>query len=405
MIPVPKKDSVRGPRSAAATLSALLVTAALVAAALAGCSAAGAAGGQARAGTPAGPRIAFNTAQCGGRWHAAAGMRTFQVVNQSGAAAEIYLINPADGAIFGAIDGMGPDTTRPMQVDLGSGTYAFQCAVEDTDPVTGPSVHVSGHVKGQPGILPVTNDDLIGPSKEYHAYVTAGLVRLVAQTAALAADVKSGNLAAAKKAWLTAHLTYETLGAAYGTFGNFDDEIDGRPDGLIGGVHSAKWTGFYRVEYGLWHGESAPSLAKAAGQLLGYVHGLKAAFPAMEIDFLDLGLRTHEILENALEFQLTGHDDYGSGTTLATVAANITGTRELLTILHPLLVTRYTGLPAVYTWLSRLEQLVNAQHKPDGRWTPVSGLSTTAREQIDAAASQALQELAPIAAITEPRRV
>ena len=55
----------------------------------------------------------------------------------------------------------------------------------------------------------------------------------------------------------------------------------------------------------------------------------------MEVDLLDVGLRTHEILENALQFQLTGHDDYGSGTTLATTAANITGTRELLTILHP----------------------------------------------------------------------
>ena len=73
--------------------------------------------------------------------------------------------------------------------------------------------------------------------------------------------------------------------------------------------------------------------------------GLQAAFPAMEVDLLDIGLRTHEILENALEFQLTGQDDYGSGTTLATTAANITGTRELLQILHPLLVARYRGLP------------------------------------------------------------
>jgi iron uptake system component EfeO len=125
----------------------------------------------------------------------------------------------------------------------------------------------------------------------------------------------------------------------------------------------------------------------------------------MEIDLLDIGLRTHEILENALEFQLTGHDDYGSGTTLATVAANITGTEELLTILHPLLVTRYPGLPAVYTWLSRLRTLVDAQRRPDGTWIPVSQLSTSAREQIDSAAGQALEDLAPIAAITEPRRV
>jgi hypothetical protein len=34
----------------------------------------------------------------------------------------------------------------------------------------------------------------------------------------------------------------------------------------------------------------------------------------------------------------------------------------------------------------------------------VSRLSTIQRQQIDAAAGQVLQELAPIAAITEPRR-
>src|SRR5208282_2618098 len=150
------------------------------------------------------------------------------------------------------------------------------------------------------------------------------------------------------------------LGAAYDAFGPFDGEINGRPDGLAGGVNSPRWTGFYRLEYGLWHGQSARDLTPIADTLDANVRALRTSWPSTEINLLDIGLRTHEILENALEFQLTGHDDYGSGTTLATVAANITGTRELLTILHPLLVTRYSGLPAVYTWLSRLQQLVDA---------------------------------------------
>jgi iron uptake system EfeUOB component EfeO/EfeM len=123
----------------------------------------------------------------------------------------------------------------------------------------------------------------------------------------------------------------------------------------------------------------------------------------MEIPLIDIGLRTHEILENALEFQLTGHDDYGSGTTLATTLANIQGTRELLSLLHPLLVTRYPGLPGVYTWLNRLQTLLEAEHQPDGTWVPVAQLPESARQDIDAACSQALQELAPIASIAEPR--
>jgi iron uptake system component EfeO len=378
------------PRRAAAWLAA----GAALAAAASGCAAS----------TPAAANlISVTTGACGGRWHLTPGWHTFTVRNASSEAAEVDLIDPGNGAIYAEIEALGPDTSQPMPVHVGSGRYAFRCLLEDTDPITGPSVRVGGHARGAVAILPVTDNDLVGPADAYHAYVTAGLRVLARQTRALAADIRAGDLARARAGWLPAHLTYERLGAAYGTFGNFDTEIDGRATGLVAGVHSHYFTGFYRLEYGLWHGQSAQQLRGPAGVLLRDVLGLQAAFPAMEVDLLDIGLRTHEILENALQFQLTGIDDYGSGTTLATTAANITGTRELLTILQPILAVRYAGLPAVYTWLNRLQRLVDAQ-RHGGAWTPVSKLGTYSREQIDAAASQSLQELAPIAVITEPRR-
>ncbi len=73
-------------------------------------------------------------------------------------------------------------------------------------------------------------------------------------------------------------------------------------------------------------------------------------------------------------------------------------------MLHPLLAARYPGLPAAYAGLVRLDRLVTTARRPGGRWTPVSQLGTSQREQIDAAAGQVLEELAPIASITEPRR-
>jgi iron uptake system EfeUOB component EfeO/EfeM len=305
---------------AAVTRAAVMTAAVMTAAAglLTGCAATG--------GTAA-AAIAVTSAACGSRWHLAApGWHTFTIRNGSTAAAEVDLVNPASGAIYAEVAALGPDTSRPMPVDVGSGTYAFRCLLEDTDPVTGPSVRVGGHVRGAAAVLPVTDNELIGPAREYHAYVTAGLRVLTRQTRVLAADIRAGQLTRARAAWLPAHLTYERLGAAYGTFGNFDTDIDGRPDALLHGVSDRHFTGFYRVEYGLWHGQSGRRLSRAASQLSHDVAALRAAFPGMEVDLLDLGLRTHEILENALQFQLTGHDNYGSGTTLATTGANITGT-------------------------------------------------------------------------------
>jgi iron uptake system component EfeO len=348
--------------------------------------------------------ISVNNASCGGTWTLAKpGWHTFTVYNGDNVGGEVDLIDPKTGGVYGEIDQLGPATTQTMSLDVGSGKYAFRCLFDDTDPLTGSTVTVPGHVKGFAPTVPVTFDELVGPAKEYQAYVAAGLKTLVGLTETLAGDIQRGDLAAARSAWLPAHLQYETLGAAYDAFGPFDDEIDGRADAL--GVNNPQWTGFYRLEYGLWHGQSASELTPYGNELAADVRSLLATWPTMEIPLIDMGLRTHEIMENALEFQLTGHDDYGSGTTLATVLANIQGDRELLSLLHPLLVSRYPGLPAVYTWLDRLQALLEAEHQPDGTWVPVSQLPQSASQAIDAACGQLLEELAPIASIAEPRNM
>jgi iron uptake system EfeUOB component EfeO/EfeM len=350
--------------------------------------------------------ITVSSNQCGGAWRVPGpGWHTFEIDNQSTGGGEVDLVDPVNGAVYAETENTGPGTTTPMTLDVGSGTYAFLCLFNDFSPLKGARVTVGGDVRGTRAIAPVTDNETIPLAKEYQAYTLAGLKVLAHETATLAADLRdAGNgqgLATAKRDWLTAHLRYQTLGAAYGTFGAYDDEIDGRADAV--GLSSPKWTGFYRLEYGLWHGQSAAVLAPVAATLVKDVNALLAWWPTQEMPLSDVGLRTHEILENALEFQLTGHDDYGSGTTLATTLANIAGTREVLGLLHPLLRTRYPGLPAVYSGLSRLQSLLEKQDRPNGWWVPVSALPATTRQEIDAACGAVLQSLAPIASITEPR--
>jgi iron uptake system component EfeO len=351
--------------------------------------------------------ITVSSNQCGGAWTVPGpGWHTFQIDNQSTGGGEIDLVDPANGAVYAEVTNTGPGTTTPMTVDLGSGRYAFLCLFNDFNPLTGARVTVAGNARGAPAILPVSYNQTIPYAKKYQAYTEAGLKVLSRETAVLAADVKRASeggqgLAAAKRDWLTAHLQYQTLGAAYGTFGDYDDAIDGRAD--VTGLSSPRWTGFYRLEYGLWHAQTAAQLTPVAAGLAKSVNALLAWWPTQQIPLSDVGLRTHEILENALEFQLTGHDDYGSGTTLATTLANMAGTRQLLALLRPLLVPRYPGLPGVYTALGRLQSLLEQEHRPNGSWVPVSALPASSREAIDAAAGEALQSLAPVASITEPR--
>jgi iron uptake system EfeUOB component EfeO/EfeM len=346
--------------------------------------------------------VTVSTNQCGGGWQVSgSGWHTLEIDNQGTSGGEIDLVDPANGAVYAEIENSGPGTTNPISIDFGSGKYALLCLFSDSNPLPGATVTVAGHATGSKAVLPVTYNDLVPYAKEYETIEEAAIKVLAAQTATLDAAVRSGNLAAARRDWLTAHQQYETLGDAYSAFGNFDTEIDGRADAT--GVNSSQWTGFFRLEYGLWHGQSLTALGPVADTLNEYVGQLATWWPTQQVPLADLGRRAHEVIENALQFQLTGHDDYGSGSTLASTAAAITASRVLLNLLRPLLVPRDPQLPEVYSGLSQLQSLLDKERLPNGGWVPGSQLPTTTRQAIDAAAGQVLQELAPIASITEPR--
>lgn len=343
--------------------------------------------------------IEADVTACGSGWtHPHAGTQVLALRNDGATAADVRLIDPKTGAVFAEAEGLGPGVTRRLRLDLGGGAYAFRCGDDGGgDPVTGPVTRVPGPPGGGPGIVPVTDDDLYAPARAYTKYVAAGLDRLVGRTRELRAAVDEGDLGAARAAWTPAHVAYERLGAAYGTFGDFDGAIDGTTAGLPGGVHDPHFTGFHRLEYGLWHGESASSLREVADRLDHDAHALKADFANQRMDPGDLPLRAHEILENTLQFQLTGRADEGSGTTLRTAAANIEGTREVLSVLRPIIAPRYAALLKVDAWLDRMDTLLKGR-------SSVDDLSTADRERLDGAAGQLLELLAPIATIAEPRR-
>ncbi|MFI5713971.1 EfeM/EfeO family lipoprotein [Kribbella sp. NPDC051620] len=318
---------------------------------------------------------------------------------------EVDLIDPATGGIYAEVEGLAPNTSRPMQVNLGRASYAFRCLAEDTDAVIGPTIQVmEGPPPPTPAILPVTGQDLVGAVTEYRGYVGAALVTLAGEVGALVRTLRGGDLAASRAAWLGAHLAYERLGAAYDTFGDFADRIDGMPDGLAGGVRDPGFGGLRRIEYGLWHGQSPASLVAVGTGLATAVAGLREDFPKERTDPNDLPLRAHEIMENALQFELTGQADQGSGTGLATIGANLDGTQAVLRALAPVMTKRYSGWPQVATWIATTRGLVAKGHRPDGTWVAPTALSQPNRMRLNAAVSQLVEVLAPIAAIGDVRR-
>ncbi|MFI2636186.1 iron uptake transporter permease EfeU [Streptomyces collinus] len=351
-----------------------------------------------------GETVAVSETACGQGFTAPEpGRQDFLMHNTGNQTSEVYLIDPSSNAVYGEIEGLAPGTTRDLVATVAGGTYAWRCVPADGKAVTSKAVRVGG-AAGAHAVVPVSERDLAAPLKAYRAYVDRGLATLVTQTGKLSDDIRAGHLGAARADWLTAHRTYASLGAAYGTFEDFDQKIDGRPDGLPGGVHDKDFTGFLRIEYGLWHGEPAAGLKGVAQQLAEDSAGLRKAFPHQDFDSSDLPLRAHEILENTLQFELTGDTDQGSGTGLATADANLAGTRELLSALKPLLTTRAPRLlPTVDADIARLQKLLDSAHHGTG-WTPVDRLDRAAKARLDGATGQLLEDLSPVPDLLEVRK-
>ncbi|QUW83746.1 FTR1 family protein [Streptomyces mirabilis] len=352
------------------------------------------------------PVVEVSVADCGKGFTAPKpGRQTFQVRNTGSRTSEIYLIDPVSNAVYGEVEGIAPGTTRALIATVGTGSYAWRCVPNGGKAVTSAAVRVSAGGGSVQAVLPVSEKDLAAPLAAYRTYVDQGLADLQTKTRSLQSDLDADKLDQARKDWLPAHTQYASLGAAYGTFADFDAKINGRTAGLAGGVEDPAFTGFHRIEYGLWHGQSAATLAPYAKQLAADVDALRKDFPKQDFEPADLPLRTHEILENTLHRELSGNADYGSGTELATTEANLDGTRELLTLLRPLIDRRNAKvIPAVETWMRRTEQLVLAQRAEDGTWTPLDKLSDTDRQRLDGSVGQLLEELAPIPDLLEIRK-
>lgn len=327
-----------------------------------------------------------------------AGPLAFDLTDGTDARVAVYLTDPSGADVYAEVTSIAPGRTLPLTTTLAAGNYAFRCVFSDGTVRTSPSLAVTGKATGAvAGYRPMPDLALTAPVNAYRAWVEAALPRLATAARKLDADVAHGDLAAARTDWLPAHLDYERLGAAYNSFGDFDGEIDGLADGLPQGVATPGWTGFHSIEYGLWHGRSAARLRPLTRELVSGIQGLERDFPSEDTDPGDLPLRAHEILENALQFQLTGIADYGSGTTLATLDTNTQGTREVLSVLEPLLRPRDAGLlGAAEQGLTRVQNDLANCRTADGRWIPPARLDTARRQHLDADLGQLLEQLAAV---------
>jgi iron uptake system component EfeO len=257
-----------------------------------------------------------------------------------------------------------------------------------------------------PGVVRrVTPADYKAPIADYRHYVRRRLGTLGGQIAALRAAIARGDLGAARSAWTRADATYESIGAAYGAFGDLDAAVNGRPAGLPGGVRSADFTGLHRVELALWERSSTRDAARPAAQLARAVARMRAQVARLEIEPLEYSLRAHEILEDGIHLQLSGQASPWSGSALVALRAEVDGTGVVLDTLAPLIARRDStdALPQARRALKRLTTALDGLARADGSLPRWDQLGQRDRERIDGLAAGAAEQLAYVPELIDPR--
>jgi high-affinity iron transporter len=359
------------------------------------------------AATSAASTVTVSRTNCAPEWSTATtGTQTITVTNNSGLAGEVNLDNAA-GAVVGELETIGPGTSAPLTATLGAGTYTFRClmgslAATLSQPVT-ISAGTDETIAAPVAVKPVTVSDLTPPNKLYQGYAAGQLAGLATTVTAIQADLRRGDIAQAKKDWLTAQLDWERVGASYDSFGDLGLAVDGLPDGLPNGVNDKGFTGLHRLEYGLWHGQPAAQLVPVADTLAKNVATVQKDLTSDDLtgDPTQLPLRAHEIIEDALRDHLSAIDDEGAGAAYAMTYADTQVDKVVLGYLANLVDERKPGLVATAdSQLAALQSALLAT-KAGGQWQSLTAVSLEQRQQVNAATGALLETLASVPDLLE----
>jgi iron uptake system component EfeO len=313
---------------------------------------------------------------------------------------EVYLQEVATERIYLEVEHFGRGATRAVTASIPAGSYRWVCITDYTIKFSHPVTVTGGPLPYDVyGITPLTGIDLRIPINNYIAWLTGQLPTLGEQLEQLRNSVRAGDAATAKRDWLTAHLTYETLGGAYGTYGETGEAINGDPPR----VADSHFTGFRKIESLLWGGKPVGTLAPHVDALVEAVEGLSDVLARPDaIPPIDMGRRIHEILEDTLQKDLNGIGDAGSHTELATLDANITGTWRALDPLLQILREQDPYLDETEQQLLATQRLVRSYHS-GSEWAPLTSLTTRERAGINAAVQHSVELLSHAAIVLDPR--
>jgi iron uptake system component EfeO len=191
--------------------------------------------------------------------------------------------------------------------------------------------------------------DLNTATDGYADYVNEQAAELVKRTAAFTAAIKAGDTEKAKSLFASTREPYEKIEPVAESFGSLDPEIDARVNDVADGD---QWTGFHRIEKGLYEDNSTKGLEKYADLLTEDVEALAKKAKTVTYQAAELANGSTGLLDEVSKSKITGEEDRYSHTDLWDFAANVDGSQAAYKLLSP----------AVAAKDKKLDEEINARY-------------------------------------------
>lgn len=238
---------------------------------------------------------------------------------------------------------------------------------------------------------------LKGVTDEYRIYAITEIEEFVKATEAFTTAVKNGDLNKAKELYGPARMYYERAEPIAEVFGDLDPKIDARE----GDVSASEWSGYHRIEKGLWMENTTKGYEQVADQLMKDVNLLRAKVETVDVtpDVLITG--AVDLLNEVSTSKVTGEEDRYSHTDLYDFAANVEGAEKIFQLLKPTLEKKDKEVSTeIDARFDDVFKLLNQYKKGDG-YMLYTELTEAQVKELSQAIDALAEPLSQIGIITE----
>ncbi|HET6506493.1 MAG TPA: iron uptake system protein EfeO [Baekduia sp.] len=385
-----KKPAKEGRMKSTVIASTLVIAAALL---LAACGSDKSSGSAAGGGSTKQVAVKLTDAGCEpAQMKLDAGRVEFKVTNGgTGRVSEFEVLSGS--RILGEKENLVAGLSGSFTVNLEPGEYALSCPGGKTN-ATG-VLTVGGSAVAAAG----SDDPLLkSATASYASYVTAQTKVLVSRTQKFVDAVKAGDLEQAKSLFASTRAPYETIEPVAESFGNLDPEIDARVNDVAKGT---PWTGFHRIEQGLWVKKTTKGLEPIADKLLVDVKRLQTKTTGLTYQPEELANGANGLLDEVSASKITGEEDRYSHTDLSDFEANVAGSESAFGLLAPALKK---SDPALATTIASRFDAVNAaldKLKQGGTFPSYDTVDSAQRKQLSQLVDALAEPLSKVASKLE----